>query len=641
MANSFLGSVDEVAVYSSALSASRIRQHYQTGIAIPGRYADEIIADSPVGYWRLRDSKGQIAKDSSGNNRNGTYTATNVIYNVNGALRLSAVTDEDGYNTIALYFRELPLDEQTQLDLDGMTQAKLDALNAQPDYGNAKYSNRTQGDLDAETQTTLDGDTQFDLERVPDYTSEAWLEVKLTWRKPLTIGGVINQNDQGVLTIKTANGYGYTFNDIVLSYANAEDGGYDYSMIVDLEGSSIRVRIYRTDIVGNYKGQLSSSPLVYGPFGLVYDTGLITDDQLANRRKGRFGWWAKFSDGDAAIKGITTRGLTYASVKTQEFKSNTPVEGASLYSGGTPPTELFRYAVASPWGGTVNATPNKTVSRKAYEIVGQQGLPLQGIQTNEFILDDLAETTIAFDVNFPGQRAEVPGQGISAFLYGQNGQVVPLRLPQLKYDSWLAVRIPLKDLLIQAGRYRLIVIQDLPARETTWYLDNVSILTNAVIWEGRGGYADPWGISGNRWIPFDASLNKSEGGVLFDRTGDSLQVRADARRQDARIDGFEIVPKYAELGRIQFSDQIENLGVYTNPSANFTSSVSGRTVTFTSTSTPGTYPIVNYTWNFGDGTKESGAKVRKTFESAGTYEVQLIATDSKNNKALYTDVVSV
>jgi hypothetical protein len=36
-------------------------------------YSSEVLADSPLGYWRLGESVGSVASDSSGNSRNGTY----------------------------------------------------------------------------------------------------------------------------------------------------------------------------------------------------------------------------------------------------------------------------------------------------------------------------------------------------------------------------------------------------------------------------------------------------------------------------------------------------------------------------------------------------------------------------------------
>lgn len=42
-------------------------------------YADEVLADSPVGYWRLGESSGTAAADSSGNGLDGTYTGGVVL----------------------------------------------------------------------------------------------------------------------------------------------------------------------------------------------------------------------------------------------------------------------------------------------------------------------------------------------------------------------------------------------------------------------------------------------------------------------------------------------------------------------------------------------------------------------------------
>lgn len=42
--------------------------------AAPLDYADTVLADSPVGYWKLDETSGTTAVDSSGNGHNGTYT---------------------------------------------------------------------------------------------------------------------------------------------------------------------------------------------------------------------------------------------------------------------------------------------------------------------------------------------------------------------------------------------------------------------------------------------------------------------------------------------------------------------------------------------------------------------------------------
>ncbi|MDQ2939059.1 MAG: LamG domain-containing protein, partial [Actinomycetota bacterium] len=62
------GTIDEVAVYGTALSESRIQAHYIAGRA----YRDAVLDRSPVSYWRLGESSGTTATDETGVN-NGTY----------------------------------------------------------------------------------------------------------------------------------------------------------------------------------------------------------------------------------------------------------------------------------------------------------------------------------------------------------------------------------------------------------------------------------------------------------------------------------------------------------------------------------------------------------------------------------------
>jgi hypothetical protein len=66
-----IGTIDEVALYSVALSAATIAAHYQAGIV---SYAQRILADNPTGYWRLGEASGLTAADSSGHGYAGTIT---------------------------------------------------------------------------------------------------------------------------------------------------------------------------------------------------------------------------------------------------------------------------------------------------------------------------------------------------------------------------------------------------------------------------------------------------------------------------------------------------------------------------------------------------------------------------------------
>ena len=95
----FNGLIDEVAVFNYALSTTQISNLYLAGttttaVAYPG---NAVLANNPVGYWRLGEKSGLIAYDSSGAGNNGTYT---------GGVQLrqpGAITGSGDSDTAALF----------------------------------------------------------------------------------------------------------------------------------------------------------------------------------------------------------------------------------------------------------------------------------------------------------------------------------------------------------------------------------------------------------------------------------------------------------------------------------------------------------------------------------------------------------
>ena len=76
----FNGSIDEVAIYPTALSGAQIRDHYTKSgrtLAIPpaptDAYGQVVYNDDPALYWRLNEASGSTAADVSPNMSNGTY----------------------------------------------------------------------------------------------------------------------------------------------------------------------------------------------------------------------------------------------------------------------------------------------------------------------------------------------------------------------------------------------------------------------------------------------------------------------------------------------------------------------------------------------------------------------------------------
>jgi RHS repeat-associated protein len=76
--SAFLGDIDEAAVYGRALTPEQVWAHYDAGFVpqppqLPS-FRDNVLANQPVGYWRLGDAAGATAaRDSSGSNLDGSY----------------------------------------------------------------------------------------------------------------------------------------------------------------------------------------------------------------------------------------------------------------------------------------------------------------------------------------------------------------------------------------------------------------------------------------------------------------------------------------------------------------------------------------------------------------------------------------
>jgi RHS repeat-associated protein len=94
-ASDFAGRIEDAAVYGGALDASRIMAHYLAGRAAGptgSPYLAAIPADKPAGYWRLGETAGTLAADSSGSGITGTYTGGFILG------QAGAVASDPGYS---------------------------------------------------------------------------------------------------------------------------------------------------------------------------------------------------------------------------------------------------------------------------------------------------------------------------------------------------------------------------------------------------------------------------------------------------------------------------------------------------------------------------------------------------------------
>jgi hypothetical protein len=79
--------LSNVAYYTTALSAARIRAHYELGMNITqvptNSYATEVLADSPSAFYKLDEASG-LPQDSSGNGRHMTFSTGSIGYSQAG-----------------------------------------------------------------------------------------------------------------------------------------------------------------------------------------------------------------------------------------------------------------------------------------------------------------------------------------------------------------------------------------------------------------------------------------------------------------------------------------------------------------------------------------------------------------------------
>ena len=82
-AGGYVGGIDEVAVYSRALSAGEVLEHFEA-VGDQAAYGLLVAGDGPVSYWRLDEAAGPVAVDEMAANY-GTFKGT-PVYGQPGAV---------------------------------------------------------------------------------------------------------------------------------------------------------------------------------------------------------------------------------------------------------------------------------------------------------------------------------------------------------------------------------------------------------------------------------------------------------------------------------------------------------------------------------------------------------------------------
>lgn len=106
--NQYSGSIDEVAVFHTALSDGQIADHVAAAKDVNGDYAAAVLNDSPIGYWDFADDNVATNRGTGGAALDGTYVggepgvagANEELPGVKGTTGFAGEAPEDGYVTV-------------------------------------------------------------------------------------------------------------------------------------------------------------------------------------------------------------------------------------------------------------------------------------------------------------------------------------------------------------------------------------------------------------------------------------------------------------------------------------------------------------------------------------------------------------
>lgn len=329
----------------------------------------------------------------------------------------------------------------------------------------------------------------------------------------------------------------------------AEEKNYEFSLIV--QGNNMSVEIY----------ELTSAEQ---PDRVIY-SGAIASSPQWSPLTGRVGWYADFADKDMYLSSFNLDSAAYAVLRTKQFKSETAIEGAQLFTVDSGNKNLFENLFPLNNADRVYIDNQRTISGTgsyAFDSKGQTILP--GVISNQFTVNDWSHLFIEFDIWVPRQLksdalrpkfllrpVEQPEgtNGIDVF-----SGVVPEGAP-ISFDfipgAWSHVSFDMRGTRAKSGDYYLVIVSDGDGDKDAsgfigkWWIDNIKINTQTIEWEMR--------VSDNGlWAPFRNNVNKQYGGLHMpdNQIGNYIQLQARALTEEAWISEYTVIPKYVSIGRL-------------------------------------------------------------------------------------------
>jgi len=335
---------------SSSLNILRIEDASETNLA---------------GYWKLDSGTGSVARDRSGNSRNGTLT-NNPFWttSLNSTTTFDNATglDFDGSNDYVTMGNVINVNNTADLSISGWFNRDTFTTD---DVIVAKRNGNTAGDIgyivwiDASTDKLRmefsDGTNEYELASVSTFTTTDWHHFAVTWDENLA-GGTkmyIDGVDNSATTSGTIGNVGDTTSSATLRIGAESDAGAPFDGKID------DVRIYTTPLSATQAANLGAGRYANGDQGTatftLSGTGTVAtlaiDSGVLNGGTSGLTVTNAFSllDGQGAYVGGSA---------TQTFSSTMTIAASSLTLGGT----IVVAGNFSQTGGTVLGTSGGTLS---------------------------------------------------------------------------------------------------------------------------------------------------------------------------------------------------------------------------------------------------------------------------------------
>jgi hypothetical protein len=271
---------------------------------------------------------------------------------------------------------------------------------------------------------------------------------------------------------------------------------------------------------------------------VVFKTGFFP---LDFRLRGGVGWKSELIDMHSSVQRILIQDVQFAEYRSAPLRSRIPYSGAQIFKSGTPPLDLAGDigVSASDWGGSIDPDLSKSKSGKSYKVNTTGQLRYEGIKTGRFFIQNPNDARIAFKT--------ISAVNLEVFLYCyETDQIVPVHAHYLTSSEW--VELDREVSVTECGYYALYVTS---SSFGEWYVDELSIKSPSIAWSARPDQED-------KWLPMKNVVDSQYGGVKFDHAGKNLQVQGVSKFVDGTIHDIQIMPKYAELGKIVWEDEAVN-----------------------------------------------------------------------------------